>query len=162
MINEQLDQMYTADESVRSESLPNQLALRQDQQIVRLFGENGLAEIHNFDGNARNQWRLRALACGGSGIKGDDCLDIPIDVKYVFCHRIEIEDRKTGEVSYPIRTSIITPSGDVYCWVSDVVAKDVAGMLKAFGCVPFDPPLTVKCIEVKTSGPNKIKTLVPV
>lgn len=127
-----------------------------------VFGDQESSDVHNFDGDDLRQWQLSALCKGGDVIKVDEILGQPIEVKYVYCHKVQVTGRTPGEIDDAVRTCLITPDNKVYACVSNGVASDACTMLKRFKLKPFDPPIKLAVKAVATRGGRKTWTLSPV
>lgn len=83
---------------------------------------------------------LRAVQGRDKGI--DDCTDQEIVVQHIVCHSSGLVDEETGEVSYSVRTVLISPDGTRYATRSDTVRKTISRVsLILRRPVPFNPPL---------------------
>lgn len=111
--------------------------------------DGGDAIVHNFDGGKMVQYRLTALATGGACRKFDDMPKGGIDLRYWFCHRVEMV-AKTGEIMTPIRTVLITKDGDAYSFVSDGIARELDTLRSLFGDGPYADPMAIKVEKIPT------------
>lgn len=120
---------------------------RKIEEIVSV--EGGDAIFHNFDGGKMDQYRLTALATGGVCKPYEEMPPEGIDLRYWFCHRVEMV-AKTGEIITPIRTALIDKSGDAYSFVSDGVARELDALRQIFGDGPYTDPMVIKVSKIKT------------
>jgi hypothetical protein len=111
--------------------------------------EGGDAIVHNFDGDKMAQYRLTALATGGACQPYESMPPDGIDLRYWFCHRVEMV-AKTGEIITPIRTALIDKSGAAYSFVSDGVARELDTLRSLFGEGPYTDPMPIKVGKIKT------------
>lgn len=144
----------------------NDIAIRDEelmrQRMLAVFGEIRGESVNNFVGDARQQLQLESIACSGAVVKGDERLNEPIAIRYVYCHKIMVNGPTAGEYVDSIRTVLIDK--DMKCWafVSDGVATEVARILLRLGRKPFDPPYVVKAVRQTTRLGRTFITLVPV
>lgn len=120
---------------------------RKIEEILAEVG--GEAIVHNFDGDKMAQYRLTALATGGACQKFDDMPEGGIDLRYWFCHRVEMV-AKTGEIITPIRTCVIDRNGAAYSFVSDGLARELDTLRSLFGDGPYTDPMQIKVSKIKT------------
>lgn len=120
------------------------------QEVISdVFGGLGGPELHNFDGTTQDKWRLTALATGPETKSADDCVGQIINVRYFFVHPVEISGNTPGEFSRALRSVLITPDHDCYAFVSNVLARDLARMVRTFGLRPWEPPIAVQVVKSK-------------
>lgn len=131
-------------------------------EMSQLLGSETVMEVSNFDGTPLDRWELSSLATDGESIKSGDSIGKEIPVKYFYMHKVDIADKKTGEVNSCVRTVLIDPDRTCYSFVSSGVAMSVYRMCKQFGKQPFNPPLTVRVESRKVGGGQKMLVLVPV
>lgn len=120
---------------------------RKIEDILALGG--GAAIVHNFDGDKVAQYRLTALATGGACVSFDE-MPNPFDLKYWFCHRVDMVAQKSGEIITPIRTVLIDKSGKAVSFVSDGIAKELDTLRSIFGDGPYTEPMQVRLQRIKT------------
>ncbi len=121
------------------------------QEVIgEVFGGMGAPELHNFDGTEQEKWRMIAMATG-PGLGGfDDTAGKVINVKYFFVHSVDVDGPTRGEFASALRCVSFTPELVGYQFVSGVLARDLARMVRTFGLQPWEPPIHVKV--TKTAG----------
>jgi hypothetical protein len=126
-----------------------QLASQQRSVDLRL-NLDGQAYVSNFDGDKMNVWRLTSLACGGDCKQYDEMPNGVMQLKYFYCHLVEMASQSTGEYVNCIRTVLMDQDGNSYGFVSDYIAKEIDRLCQMFGAGPWNPPLTIKIKRFKT------------
>lgn len=139
---------------------PNQPAA-QSKTIEAQLQIDHLPSVNNFDGDKVNQWRLTSLACGG-GCRDFAAMDgKPIDLKYYYCHQIEIVRQESGEIINPIRCVLIDKGGNAYGFVSEYIARELDTIIEIFGPGPYTEPMSIIVKQVNTRKGNRIYTVSP-
>lgn len=129
--------------------------------LAPFFGDTQSQAVHNFAGVPREIWRLTSIATGASCLSVDEIPESGIEVKYIYCHKVEITDLKAGEVYDSIRTVMITEDGKCYACVSNGVAQDACRIFQVFGFQPFSPPIKLRIAKIKTRSGFTMFTLEP-
>jgi hypothetical protein len=118
--------------------------------------------VHNFTGDQMRIYQMTALATSG-GIRSRDIPpDAIVPVKHWYMHWIEMQNSSTGDAQDQIRVALITPTNEVYGFVSTGIAQAVLQMVEAFGVKPFHPPIEVYVKRMETRRGMTILTLIPV
>lgn len=131
-------------------------------EMSQLLGSGSVLEVSNFDGTPMERWELSSLATDGESVKSGESVNKEIEVKYFYMHKVDIVDKKTGEVNSCVRTVLIDPDRTCYSFVSAGVAMSVYRMCMQFGKLPFNPPLKVRVESRAVGGGQKMLVLVPV
>lgn len=129
--------------------------------VEALAGLGEKASLHNFEGSPAQVWRMVTLGENKSTPGNDLVGKGKVSVTNWYLHRIRLEDAKTGEISEPVRTVLYTKDGGIYHFVSDGIVKAMAGLIKTFGIGPYDPPIDVEVLEIRTNNGFKMMTLAP-
>lgn len=69
------------------------------------------------------------------------------DIKHVVCSPDEIEDRRTGETTRVVRTTLIDPEGNTMGTCSYWFWKALGQAMAMFGKPPYDPPLKIMILK---------------
>lgn len=117
-------------------------------------------ELHNFTGDIREVWRMKAICKGPDVASGKDARDIVIDLTGWFIHAVQVNG-PAGEIIDGTRTVLVDANGSCFGYVSDGVAKDLLSLLAEFGLNEINPPLPVKVVEVETRMGRRTLSLVP-
>jgi len=118
--------------------------------------------VHNFTGDAMRVYQMTALATAG-GIRSRDIPpDAVIAVKHWYMHWIEMQNSSTGDSQDQIRVALITPTNEVYGFVSTGIAQSLLLAVESFGVKTFNPPLQVTVKRQETRRGMTMLTLVPV
>lgn len=133
----------------------------KQELLATVLGEINRQCVHNFDGDAREIWRMSAFATAGQTKAKEDAFGVTIPVKWIYCHMVQIRDVETGEISDGVRTVLMTPDKECYAFASDGIAQSVADIFRTFGFKPFDPPLELKVLPIKTRAGWQTLKLVP-
>jgi hypothetical protein len=120
--------------------------------------ESDAGAIHNFDGDAANQFRLNAIAIGPTAASGREMVGQTIAVKYFYIHQVESVDAR-GEISRWPRCVLITAEGLAYSFGSWGVFDMLKLMIRHFGRTAWNPPRVVKVKQVTTRSGNTMLTL---
>lgn len=150
-----------------------QLALRQSQALaeqqakhqaamVAIFGATVDKELHNFDGDQRRVYQLKALCSSPEVLPLEDSVGEPLSIRYFYGSVYEHEDVSTGEITERMRMVLVDINGICYKTASPYVAREIGRAVSVFGCKPFDPPLNVRFVEGKGRDGRKFHTLSPV
>jgi hypothetical protein len=125
-----------------------------------LAQENGDAIVHNFDGDKMAQYRLTALATGGACVSFEE-MPTPFDLKYWFCHRVEMVAQGSGEFITPIRTVLISKTGQAVSFVSDGIARELDTLRSLFGEGPYTDPMPIAVTKIATRAKTTTYTMGP-
>jgi len=136
-----------------------QQSIRKIEDILRVDGRPSWS---NFDGDKVNQYRLTALACGADCGKFENMPPDGIDLRYAYCHVIEMESSRGGEIINPIRTALVDKSGAAYGFVSDYLARELDTLRSVFGDGPWSEPLKIKVSVTNTRRGFRVYTIAPV
>jgi len=138
-----------------------QLPAETQQLMADVLGSIGTPTLHSFRGSKQEVWRQIAKVSTQPCLSYDDVKDSTVQIRDFYVHAVEFADERTGEVTGGIRTVLIPASGQPFACVSDGVAKDLAGIIRTFGLGPYDPPIDVKVVEVRTRKGFRTYRLVP-
>lgn len=130
--------------------------------------ESGLSEmdrerpacVHNFSGDAIEQWRLTCFATGVECKPGAEIVDQVFGLKYWFVHEIELSNDR-GQLNKALRTVLIDASGNAYGFVSSGIYKALQLMVSHLGRESFDPPLPIIVRSRKNAGGRKYYSIEP-
>lgn len=129
--------------------------------IESLAGLGGSTSVHNFVGEPVHIWRMITLGENKSEPGADLPAGTKIGIVNWYLHRIRIEDQATGEVAEPVRTVLYTDEGKIYHFVSEGIVKAVANIIRGFGLGPYNPPVQVEVLPIKTNSKRTMLTLIP-
>lgn len=156
---EALDDIQEGDHAKAAEAAKQSAPkFRKIEDILAV--DNGDAIVHNFDGNPLNQYRLTAIATGGACLPFEKMPD-PFDLKYWFCHRIEMSAQNTGEFIQPIRTVLIDKKSNAVSFVSDGIARELDTLRSIFGDGPYTEAMVVKVEKIQTRSKTSTYTMGP-
>lgn len=126
-----------------------------------LDGENQ-PSFSNFTGDKLAVYRLTALACGALCQKPETMPAEGIDLRFWYCHRVEMVAQNGGEVITPIRTVLIDKKGNAWGFVSDAMPKELDTLRQVFGEGPYSDPLLIKVSKITTRKGFSTYTIAPV
>ena len=129
-------------------------------QTIRHRIDGGSPPIHNFDGDKLAQFRLITLATSGLCKPGKDALNQPIDLKYFYCHLVEMEAKVGGELFDAYRVVLVDKAGDAYGFVSTGILDGLETVIQCFGVGPWTDPMVVKIMETNTRKGNRTYNLI--
>lgn len=133
----------------------------RQELISQVMGDIAAPTIHNFQGNNLEIWK-QVAAIGAADCRGfDDVQESGIQIHQFYVHQVQFVDEKTGEVTEGIRTVLIPKVGPPFACVSDGIARDLAGIIRNFGFGPYDPPISVVPVAIKTRKGRRTYRLVP-
>jgi len=135
-------------------------AVNKSQQTIRHRLDAGSPPIHNFDGDKLAQFRLITLATSGLCKPGKDALNQPIDLKYFYCHVVEMEAKVGGELFDAYRVVLVDKAGDAYGFVSTGILDGLETVIQCFGVGPWTDPMVVKIMETNTRKGNRTYNLI--
>ncbi|KKN24607.1 hypothetical protein LCGC14_0893300 [marine sediment metagenome] len=130
--------------------------------INEVFGSLAGPELHNFGGTPEHQFRMIALATGPNVKKYTDTVGKVINVQYFYCHQVRLDGKTPGEFVDALRCVLIDSDGTAYGFVSEMLAKDLARMIRFFGVRPWVPPIAVSVTMSPGKGSHTFYNLVPV
>src|ERR1700733_1825645 len=97
----------------------NQLQTTGGQSILvhaaatEMFG--GMTQaVHNYEGKGIDLWKFTQKVTGGSVKSSDEFPSDGINVAYIYCHKVELVDPKSGEVNEAFRTVLVDDEGEAY------------------------------------------------
>lgn len=144
----------------------NQLQTTGGQQQLQtaaaseMFG--GMTQaVHNYEGKGIDLWKFTQKVTGGSVKTSDEFPPDGINVAYIYCHKVEMVDPRSGEVTEAFRTVLVDEKGEAYGFVSDGILQAAIGIFKAYNFGQIAPPLKVKLETIKTRSGRKMLTLAP-
>ena len=89
----------------------------------------------------------------------------PKEIENIIAHDVEIHDSDSGEDRRVVRIVLVSPApgSKAYAAVSDGVFNSVQMLTdsKMYGLPPFDPPIKVELVKVKTRKGFSTSRLVP-
>lgn len=130
--------------------------------ILSYLTDDKQPNYHNFIGSKMEQYKLTALACGGSAKGFDDFPPAGIDLKYYFCHMVEMVNRKTGEVIDACRIALIDKQDNVYSFVSDNLSRELDTLRSFFGNGPYLDDMVITVEKIKTRSGMSTYVIKPV
>lgn len=130
--------------------------------ILSYLTDDKQPNFHNFVGTKMEQYKLTALACGGSAKGFDDFPPEGIDLKYYFCHMVEMVNKKTGEVIDACRIALIDKDDNVYSFVSDNLSRELDTLRSFFGNGPYIEPMIIVVEKIKTRSGMSTYVIKPV
>lgn len=133
----------------------------QARALVSLAG-NDMPAVTNFKGEGPDAFRFISKVTGPDVLGADEFPDDGINVKYVYCHGVEISNMSTGEVSDAYRTVLVDDKDVAFGFVSDGVFRSAVDIFKAYKFGEISPPLRVKLGEKKTRSGRRMLMLVAV
>lgn len=128
---------------------------------IRSRLDDGSGPIHNFDGDKQAQWKLTALATGGSCKEGSAMDGEIIDLKYYYCHTVQMVSQKTGDIIDAMRCVLISKDGTAWRFVSGTVIDALDNLRSIFGDGPYTDPVKFTIEPLKSRTGNQIYNLVP-
>lgn len=114
----------------------------------------------NFDGTPNERWRLSALATGPSCGKGDEWIGKEFQIRYWFRHWVDLA-QEDGSTKSAQRTVLISPHGEMIGFVSDGVSNSLDLLRTYLGDGPYEQPVVVVIVQVKSKGGRKFLALEP-
>lgn len=155
---ESFDQMSPAEPA-------NQLQTRQQSAVaprhdLSAAGPQGGREWHNFTGQPRDIWRLKALA-QSEAQSGLDVAGETIPLKWWYLQEVQVYDQESGEYQSSVRTVLMRPDCSCIAFVSGGMVKAMQSLVEAIGIGPYDPPIGVLVQEIVTRNKRRMYTLVP-
>ncbi len=129
--------------------------------VSQVMGDVAAPTIHNFQGTNLEVWKQIAAIGAATCMDFDDVQDSGIQIHQFYVHQVQFVDEKTGEVNEGIRTVLIPKVGPPFACVSDGIARDLAGIIRTFGFGPYEPPISVMPVSIKTRKGRKTYRLVP-
>ena len=90
----------------------------------------------------------------------------PKDIEHIIAHDVEVYDKESDEYRHAVRIVLVSPApgSKAYAAVSDGVFNSVQMLTdsKMYGLPPFDPPIKLELVKVKTRKGFFTSRLVPV
>lgn len=140
----------------------NLISEKQMELMSTVMGDTGAPTLHNFQGDNMQVWKQISKVSSAECTGFDDIGDEGVELHNFYVHQVEFEEATGGELSQGIRTVLIPKEGKPFACVSDGIAKDLFEIIHTFGFGPYDPPIQVKPVAVKTRKGRKTYRLVPV
>ncbi len=134
----------------------------QERKLQSVFGDTAAPVLHNFQGTNMEVWRKIATVTAADCLDFDSIGEDGIELFEFYVHSVEFVDDATGQVTNGIRSVLIPREGQPFACVSDGIARDLSGIIRTFGFGPYDPPIHVKPVSVKTRKGRRTYRLVPV
>lgn len=132
------------------------------RKIADVLDVENQPSFSNFDGDKQNLYRLTALVKGGTCQPGDKLPDQGIDLRYWYCHRVEMVAQTGGEIITPIRTVLVDKGLKAWQFVSDALPKELDTLREIFGDGPYEEPMRIKVDKIKTRKGYNTYTISPV
>lgn len=145
-VSESTHEMVAAD---AQSNLPA-LTPQQQQQLSSVLGDLAGGVFHNFAGSPQEIWRQMAKATGPNVLDRKRFASEAFPLSQYYVHAVKMRNIQTGRVDSGIRCVLIAPDGQMTAVVSQGVARDLALLIHAHGIGPYDPPIEVFLVEVKT------------
>lgn len=135
-----------------------QTQFRKIEDILAI--DNGEAIVHNFDGDKMSQYRLMALATGGTALKFED-MKFPFDLKYWYASRVDMVAQQGGEILSKVRVALIDKNNVVVSFVSDGMVKELDVLRSMFGEGPYLEPMPLQVTKIITRKGNPTYSMGP-
>jgi len=116
--------------------------------------------VTNFEGTPQQRFEFLSKVMGAGAKSLTDSLQDAIDVRTWYAHRVELENKQTGEMNEVIRIAIVNDGGEAYTAVSDGLVNSLDMLRQVFGEGPYNGEVVVKVQQVKTSNGFKTYNLV--
>lgn len=150
------------DVAVRASTADNAVSVQETTALVQSFFESvGGSSLSNFDGDARNRWRLTAICQAPTMHTAESLNGLAFPVKYWYAHKVRVFQPQGGEYIDATRVVLMNPLLETLAFTSDGIAQALVGMIQAFGMRPYDPPVSVQVQQITTRLGRKTYTLVP-
>lgn len=132
-----------------------------EQEMAAMLGGGLLRELSTFKGTPLEVWSRIQEGSGKDTQKVSDMLNKRIDLVDFYCHEVDLENERTGEIDRKIRTVLYDANGTTVQCVSDGVAKDIWRIMQ-MGLHPSqDMPLAIMLVQIETRGGNRLYRIVP-
>jgi hypothetical protein len=82
--------------------------------------------------------------------EGESLSDTPFPIRWWYAHIVEPVDPSTGEVQRCIRVVLMSPEGQTTSFTSGGVIDSLDMIRRSLGDGPYDPPLWVRLVRIKT------------
>lgn len=128
--------------------------------LQRLFQE-GATQVHNFKGDPLEVYREIAKSSGAGCKSADDLTNKSMQLKWFYCHEVEMANGQTGEFSSCIRTVLVDQDGTRYQFVSAGIATGLDVIRQNFGDGPWVPAIKITVQATKVAR-GKVLNIVPV
>lgn len=160
-------------DATKMEDVERQIATRQTAMIqthddtalsmdlLDTFSDRVMRESHTFSGAPADILSKIGLANSDDIIKGEEALNVPINLVDWYMHETGKEGNRNGEVYNVLRTVLFDKNGKRYSTTSDWVAKDVYRIACMLGKRTLDPPYACKLVMVQGGKFGKVYRLVP-
>jgi hypothetical protein len=123
---------------------------------------DGETPIHNFQGEGLEKWQFLARMTGSDTLKSNDAIGKMVDPTLWYVHLIEMEDKKTGELTMQPRVAIMARGGQVYSFVSWGIVDALDTLREVFGDGPYDERVKFTVEQVNTRGGNRTFAFKPI
>lgn len=123
---------------------------------------DGETPIHNFQGDGLEKWQFLARMTGSDTLKSNDAIGKMVDPTLWYVHLIEMEDKKTGELTMQPRVAIMARGGQVYSFVSWGIVDALDTLREVFGDGPYDERVKFTVEQVNTRGGNRTFAFKPI
>jgi len=144
------------------ESQPQPIAIANDPNPAAFFGAASSSAITNFAGSPYEIWRFTSVVGRGDVFGFEDQPKDGIALRWWFAHKVPMPRGDNGEVYDAIRVVLVQPDMTAFAFVSQGVADDLRSMIGAFGSKPFDPPIMIRVVKVKTNRGFSVMRIIPV
>jgi len=149
-----------ADDSLQSDNLPA-LSAGKEQQLLSVFGDVAAPQLHTFQGTPKEVWGQIAKVSAAECLGYDDLGEQPFGIQHFYVHGVQIAGPTPGEIIPALRCVLIPREGKPVAFVSDGIARDLAGIIRTFGMGPYLEPIAVRVVKVKTRKGFTTYRLVP-
>lgn len=134
---------------------------KQFRKVVDVLDIENAPSFNNFPADKVQAYRLTALACGPLCEKYDKMPKEGIDLRYYYCHRVEMVAATGGEIITPIRTVLIDKDDKAYGFVSDGLPKELDTLRQVFGDGPYTEPMRITVDKIGTRKGYSTYTISP-
>lgn len=122
-----------------------------EQQLATIVGLPGSLWTSFVKGD-RSQMLVMGKALTNPDVELAEYIDKPIQLVHLLLHKCNTVNKQTGEIEEFVRSVLIDADGVSYATGSDVVSRTLAQFVAMFGLPPYNPPLPVKVLKVKSSS----------
>ncbi len=133
-------------------ALRNAAILQSDQAVGDYFagGMNTNNVATNIPLKGREGLMMQMRCTGQVTREGESLADTPFPVKYFYAHVVEPIDPSSGEVQRCIRVVFVSPDYETTSFTSEGVIDSLDMIRRSLGDGPYDPPLNLKLVRIKT------------
>lgn len=118
------------------------------------------AGLHNFGDDPMTNWRLTAIATGGTCEDGKKILGQTFALKYWFIHAVLVT-RKDKTRAEAVRTVLMDESGNAFGFVSDGVYQSLRLLVQQLKDHPDLWPVNITVAETQTRSGQRYYSIVP-